>query len=335
MNRAVNRVVDTLLATDAYKLDHRRQYPAGTEVVFSNLTARGTRIPDVEVTVFFGLQALLAQITERWDEFFNLDDASLDAVLAEYDSIVTSLLGTNGAISVGTDHFRALHAIGYLPLRIKAFREGSLVPLRSLLHDREHRPPGVLADQLSGDTSSPQSCGSRSPARLWPGAIGLCSTGAPRSPVTPTPSTSRATTSPAGAWRACTRPRPVAPATCSSFRGTDTLSAVRFIDRYYPGDNGIVAGSCPATEHSVMCAGGRDTEFETFERLLDLYPSGTLAVVSDTYDLWQVCTDFLPRLKDKITARDGKLVIRPDSGDPELILCGDPNAPEGSPANRG
>ena len=120
-----------------------------------------------------------------------------------------------------------------------------------------------------------------------------------------------------------------------SFRGTDTLSAIRFIDRYYPGDNGIVAGSCPATEHSVMCAGGRDTEFETFERLLDLYPSGTLAVVSDTYDLWQVCTDFLPRLKDKITARDGKLVIRPDSGDPELILCGDPNAPEGSPAYRG
>ena len=68
---------------------------------------------------------------------------------------------------------------------------------------------------------------------------------------------------------------------------------------------------------------------------MDLYPSGTLSVVSDTYDLWQVCTDFLPRLKDRIMARVGKLVIRPDSGDPELILCGDPFAPAGSPAHRG
>lgn len=67
----------------------------------------------------------------------------------------------------------------------------------------------------------------------------------------------------------------------------------------------------------------------------DLYPSGIVSIVSDTYDLWQVCTDFLPRLKEKIAARDGKVVIRPDSGDPELILCGDPNAPEGSPARRG
>ena len=133
--------MDTLLATDAYKLDHRRQYPAGTEVVFSNLTARGTRIPDVEVTVFFGLQALLTQITERWDEFFNLDDASLDAVLAEYDSIVTSLLGTN---DVGTDHFRALHGIGHLPLRIKAFREGALVPLRVPYFTIENTDPRVF-----------------------------------------------------------------------------------------------------------------------------------------------------------------------------------------------
>src|SRR5207249_3660085 len=99
----------------------------GTEVVFSNLTARGTRIPGVEVTVLFGLQALLTRITEQWDEFFNLDDAALDAVLAEYARSVTSLLGAN---DVGTDQFRVLHSIGHLPLRIKGFREGALVPLR-------------------------------------------------------------------------------------------------------------------------------------------------------------------------------------------------------------
>lgn len=72
-------------------------------------------------------------------------------------------------------------------------------------------------------------------------------------------------------------------------------------------------------------------EFETFDRLLDLYPSGILSVVSDTFSLWDVLTEFLPRLKDKVLARDGKLVIRPDSGDPTLILCGDPDADPDEP----
>lgn len=332
MNDAVNRVVDTLLATDAYKLDHRRQYPAGTEVVFSNLTARGTRIPEVDVTVFFGLQSLLTQITERWDEFFNLDGASLDAALAKYDDIVTSLLGTN---DVGTEHFRALHQIGYLPLRVKAFREGSLVPLRVPYFTIENTDPrafwltNYLETELSAELWQPITSATlawrnrvlldeRAEASGDPGAVDF-----------------------QGHDFSCRGMAGMYAAAASSaghllsFRGTDTLPAIRFIDRYYPGDNADVAASCPATEHSVMCAGGRNGEFETFERLLDLYPSGILAIVSDTYDLWQVCTDFLPRLKNKITARDGKLVIRPDSGDPELILCGDPNAPEDSPAHRG
>jgi nicotinamide phosphoribosyltransferase len=332
MNDVMNRVVDTLLATDAYKLDHRRQYPQGTEVVFSNLTARGTRIPGVEVTVFFGLQALLTRITEQWDEFFSLDDAALDVVLAEYARSVTSLLGAN---DVGTDQFRVLHGIGHLPLRVRGFREGALVPLRVPYFTIENTDPRVfwLTNYLETELS----------AELW-------------QPIT----------SATLAWRnrcllddraelsgdpdavdyqghdfSCRGMAGMHAAAASSaghlisFRGTDTLSAVRFIDRYYPGDNGNVAASCAATEHSVMCAGGRDTEFDTFQRLLDLYPSGILSIVSDTYDLWQVCTDFLPRLKDRVMDRDGKLVIRPDSGDPELILCGDPNAPEGSPARRG
>lgn len=63
-------------------------------------------------------------------------------------------------------------------------------------------------------------------------------------------------------------------------------------------------------------------EFKTFERLLTQYPSGILSVVSDTWDLWKVCTEYLPKLKDKILKREGKLVIRPDSGNPVDIICG-------------
>jgi nicotinamide phosphoribosyltransferase len=107
-----------------------------------------------------------------------------------------------------------------------------------------------------------------------------------------------------------------------SFTGTDSLPALEYVNAYYPGDNGLVGGSVAATEHSVMCAGGELSERETFERLIDLYPNGILSVVSDTWDLWSVLTGLLPEIKDKVLARDGKLVIRPDSGDPVDIICG-------------
>ena len=75
-----------------------------------------------------------------------------------------------------------------------------------------------------------------------------------------------------------------------------------------------------------MCAGGIDDEFETYRRLIeDVHPTGIVSIVSDTWDLWHVVDSILPDLKDKIMARDGKVVIRPDSGDPADILCGDPD----------
>lgn len=332
MTAVVDRVVDTLMATDAYKFDHRRQYPDGTEVVFSNLTARGSRIPGVDVTVFFGLQAFLTDLTTRWNEFFALGADDLNAVLTAYDSEVQELLGAN---DIGSDHFRVLHDIGYLPLRVRALREGTLTPIRVPYFTIENTDPRVfwLTNYLETELS----------AELWQPITSATIAWRNRRLLD---ERAAASGDPAavdfqGHDFSCRGMEGIVAGAASSaghlisFRGTDTVRAVRYIKRFYPGDNGIVAGSCPATEHSVMCAGGRGTEFDTFARLLDLYPSGTLAVVSDTWDLWQVCTDFLPRLKDQILARDGKLVIRPDSGDPELILCGDPAAPEGSPARRG
>ena len=107
----------------------------------------------------------------------------------------------------------------------------------------------------------------------------------------------------------------------TSFFGSDSLPAIHGARKYY-GETGFVAGSVPATEHSVMCAGGKEDEIDTFRRLLETYPSGILSVVSDTWDLWKVCTEHVVTLKEEILARDGKLVIRPDSGDPVDILCG-------------
>jgi nicotinamide phosphoribosyltransferase len=71
-----------------------------------------------------------------------------------------------------------------------------------------------------------------------------------------------------------------------------------------------------------MCAGSKEDEVGTFRNLMETYPTGILSIVSDTWDLWKVCTEHIVTLKEEILARDGKVVIRPDSGDPVEIICG-------------
>jgi len=113
-----------------------------------------------------------------------------------------------------------------------------------------------------------------------------------------------------------------------SFTGSDTIPAIDFFEEYYKAnsDSELIAGSVAATEHSVMCMGTTEGECETFKRLItEVYPKGIVSIVSDTWDLWKVLTDYLPRLKEDIIAREGKVVIRPDSGDPVDIICGNQN----------
>lgn len=328
LDRHQEDALDTILSTDAYKLDHRRQYPEGTEFVFSNLTARGSRIEGLNHTVFFGLQAVLRKLEERWRGFFQLSDHEVTEVLESYDEFVTDLLGPNG---VGSAHFYELWELGHLPLRIRATREGTIIPTRVpfLTYENTDARFGWLTNYLETELSAELWHPINSATIAWRNR-GLLDdwaekTGDPEFVAYQghdfsyrgLEGTVAAAASGAGHL--------------VSFIGSDTLPAVRYIQRFYDGDNGQIAASVPATEHAVMCAGGKDGEFETFERLLDLYPTGILSVVSDTWDLWQVLTEFLPKLKDKVLAREGKLVIRPDSGDPELILCGDPSADPSTP----
>lgn len=111
----------------------------------------------------------------------------------------------------------------------------------------------------------------------------------------------------------------------TSFVGSETIPAIAALEEYYGAnsDNELIAATVPATEHSVMCAGGEEDELQTFKRLInELYPSGFVSIVSDTWDFWNVIENFLPKLKKDIMARDGRVVIRPDSGDPVDIICG-------------
>lgn len=308
-----------LLAIDGYKLDHRRQYPKGTQYVYSNWTPRSSHVGGTKEVVFLGLQYFLEHyLYEEWGKFFN---GNIEEYANAYARAVNGYLGPN---DIGQEHIRALHKLGYLPLEFRAIPEGLSVPLGVPQMTVENTHPdfawlvNYLETLLSCTLWGP--CTSATTAKRFRRMLEWHAeyTGVPKDFVE-WQGHDFSERGILGLEGACLSGM----GHLSSFFGTDTLPAVEFVEKYYGPVRGVVGGSVPATEHSVMCAGGGRNELETFSRLLDLYPKGILSVVSDTWDLWYVLTTILPQLKEKILARDGKLVIRPDSGDPVKIVCGD------------
>jgi nicotinamide phosphoribosyltransferase len=101
--------------------------------------------------------------------------------------------------------------------------------------------------------------------------------------------------------------------------GTDTLPGIILAMEYY---NAEMAGySIPATEHSVVCSWGREGEFDCIKNLLKTHPTGLVAGVSDTNNIFHACKMYGTELKELIMSRDGTFVVRPDSGHPPTIVC--------------
>jgi len=294
---------------DCYKIDHRRQYPIGTSLVFSNWTPRKALFKDTDKVCFIGLQYFIKKyLVEEFNKFFK---SNIDVICAEYEQKVCRVLGIK---SFNTQHIRDLHSLQYVPIAIRAIPEGTngRVGVPSLVMWNTHKDFYWLVNYLETLMSSV----------LW------------------MPSTSATTARkykevfdryqkqtndhtwlvPLQGHDFSFRGHSSPESACTSgighlvfFEGTDTYPAMDLIESYY---NGRVGCSVPATEHSVMCAHGDVNEINTFKYLLNLYPTGIVSVVSDTWDLWRVLDEFLPILKEDILLREGKLVIRPDSGDP-------------------
>lgn len=320
-----------LTKIDFYKADHRRQYPEGTTKVYSNFTPRKSRINGIDHIIFFGLQyVILAFLIEEWNRlFFNQPKAK---VMAAYQRRMDNALG-KGAINC--DHIAALHDLGYLPLEIKALPEGSIVPMGvpvfTITNTREEQfwlvnyLETVLSNKLwKGCTSATIAFQYR---RVFEQYYRETVGESEKNSFVIWQGHDFSYRGMSGDEDACTS----GAGHLLSFWGSDTVPAIDFLEDYYyaNSDEEMIGGSVPATEHSVMCMGMQDGEFETFRRLIcDVYPSGIISIVSDTWDFWQVVTEFLPRLKNEIINRTGspiginKVVIRPDSGDPYRIICG-------------
>jgi nicotinamide phosphoribosyltransferase len=317
--------MNPLLLTDGYKVDHRRQYPDGTTLVYSNWTPRKSRIENVEEVVFFGLQYFIKKyIIHDFEEYFFKQPK--EEVIKKYSRRINNYLGEN---QVGINHIEDLHDLGYIPMVFKALPEGSSVPIRVPMFTMFNTKPeffwltNYFETLLSAVIWMP--CTSATIAKQYRKILDKYASETSSVPeFVDWQAHDFSMRGMAGIEASITS----AAGHLLSFTGTDNIPAIDFFEEYYNAnsDTELVGGSVPATEHSVMCMGTTEGEFETFQRLItEVYPKGIVSIVSDTWDLWKVLTNYLPRLKEKIAGRDGKVVVRPDSGDPILILCGNPN----------
>lgn len=324
-----------ILYSDFYKVDHRRQYPKGTEYVYSNLTARGSRIEGIDHVVVFGIQYFLMDYLVRRfnDGFFNKPK---EQVLKAYQRRMDTALGP-GAITV--EHMGALHDLGYLPVRIKALPEGTVCPLRVPFLTIVNTLPefywvtNFLETILSNVIWHPMTS-----ATIAHQYRKLLNDYAAQSSDIPEFVQWQGHDFSMRGQSSFESSLASGAAHLLSFTGTDTIPAIDFLEHFYGAnaETELIGGSVPATEHSVMCLGGKETEEETYRRLItEVYPKGIVSIVSDTWDYFKVLNETVRGLKDVIMARDGKVVVRPDSGNPTKIICGDPGAPEGSLENKG
>ena len=314
--------MNPLLLTDGYKTSHNKQYPEGTTLVYSNFTPRSNKYAPkgCNEVVVFGTQMVMMQLHEMFQkDFFSKPK---DEVCGEMKQELSMYLGSDYDVS----HFEALHDLGYLPINVKSLTEGTKVPIKVPVLTIYNTHPDFywITNYLETILSN----------LLWKPMTSATISHQYRKVLTKWQEKTDKEKSWFIDWQGhdfSMRGMDSVEAVVSSglghltsFMGTDSLPTIWGARKYY-GANGSFCGSVPATEHSVMCAGGKEDEVETFRRLLETYPTGILSVVSDTWDLWKVCTEHVVTLKEEILARDGKLVIRPDSGDPVDILCGSVN----------
>ncbi len=311
--------MNPLLLVDSYKIHHTSMYPDGMTKLYSNFTPRKSRMKGVDKVVTFGIQHfILEYLIKKFNEEFFYKNRVIPGVkqmvINEYKK----------HCNVDTAHIEALWDLGYLPIEIKSLDEGTLCPIGvpMLTITNTHPDFGWLVNYLETLIS----------CMLWQ-PITSATISYEYKKILEKYAVETTGSTEGVQWQghdfSMRGMSSVESAILSgmghltSFTGTDTIPAIYQLESSYKAQ-GLIGASVPATEHSVMCMGQKESEVETFRRLMNTYPTGILSVVSDTWDLWKVCTKFLPELKEEILARDGKLVIRPDSGDPVDIICGRP-----------
>lgn len=319
---------EIICCTDGYKINHHKMYPKGITMVYSNWTPRSNKyFPEAkDGAVVFGIQYLIKEylIKQFNENFFKRPKSE---VIAEYKRRISYFTG-----DTDTEHIEKLHDLGYLPIEIKALPEGSICPIRVPMMTIKNTHPdfawltNYLETLISNVLWMP--CTSATGARIAKKQLKqhAINTGFPEDvnigflchDFSMRGMNSLESSIVSGM------------AHMTSFVGSESIPAIAALEEYYGADveKEIVASTVPATEHSIECSNANFTEngvdeFDYFKRLItEVYPCGFISLVSDGFDFWNVVENILPRLKNEILSRDGRVIIRPDSGDPVDIICG-------------
>jgi nicotinamide phosphoribosyltransferase len=293
-----------ILKSDSYKPTHWKQYPYNTSKICSYLESRGGNDPN---TLFCMLQYIL----KRHFEGVQITKDGID----EAEAFFAAHFGRADLFNrKGWDGIIKQYG-GVLPLRIKAVKEGSIVPVGMPLMTIENTDPNCYwltnyaetllmniwypitvatnsyyckqiikkyLEETHGDiTSLPfklHDFGMRGVSCYEQGAIG-------------------------------------AAAHLINFMGTDTISGIQMLNKYYGA--GMCGFSIPASEHSTMTSWGKDNELEAYKNMLKQYPDGLVACVIDSWDAYNACDKLYGELlRDDVMKRNGTIVLRPDSGNP-------------------
>lgn len=339
LNTASHLLVNAMLLTDGYKLGHKTMYPKGMTKLYSNFTPRTNKhFPDAtQGAVVFGIQYFLKKylVDEFNNNFFSRPK---DEVVKEYRDLLVGFLGEEMANRIGTDHIAELHDLGYLPIHIKALPEGMYCPfgVPMLTITNTHKDFAWLTNYLETLISN----------SLWK-SVNCATTAdvfkrellrhAKKTGFLNLNDTSNvdflchdfSMRGMSGIEDAIV----TGMAHATSFCGGETVPAIIGLEYYYGADKlrECVLGTIPATEHSIECSNATDfdgnpDDEKYFVEMLDRFKDGFISVVADGYDYWNFIGKIVPKYKDQIMARNGRVVIRPDSGDPVKIVCGDQDA---------
>ncbi|QVD49221.1 nicotinamide phosphoribosyltransferase [Xanthomonas phage vB_XciM_LucasX] len=297
-----------ILNTDSYKASHWTQYPANTETTFFYAESRGG-VHDQ--TVFFGLQTILMDYLSRPITHADVDEAR-------------DLFAGHGEPfnEAGWRYIVDTHG-GFLPVRIRAVAEGTVVPTHNALYTVESTDPAcywvpsyletllmrtwytttvatvswackqVISKHLYKTCDAPEE---QLPFKLHDfGARGVSST----------------ESSALGGL-----------AHLVNFQGTDTVLALVAARRYYHCE--MAGYSVPAAEHATITPWGRAGEVEAYRNMLKQFgrEGGIVSVVSDSYDIFNAVSKIWGNaLRQEVIDSGATLVIRPDSGEPvEIVL---------------
>jgi nicotinamide phosphoribosyltransferase len=261
-------------------------------------------------TVMFGLQYYL-------NEYLKGNVVTAEAI-DEAEVIVASHLGSKDYFNrKGWEHILKKHD-GHLPLRIRAVPEGTVVPTSNVLMTIENTDPECFwltnyVETLLLKIWYPITVATLSREIKKKIAHYLSMTG---------------TVAGIGyklhdfGYRGVSSEETAAiggAAHLVNFLGTDNVAALTLLKRYY--SEPMAGYSIPAAEHSTITSWGQKEEGRAYANMLDKYPHGLVAVVSDSYDIYNACRNIWgDELKEKVLARNGTLIIRPDSGDPATVV---------------